>query len=158
MIPHGSSQQIGGRPGLPPRAWAVAVIGCLVVFSVCWQVRRPYDDRVAVVGTVRFRGKPLAKGIIRYLPQEPGLAPAGAVISHGRYRIRSDNGLMPGLYAIMITAAGPSSAGNVDSPESWRMTEMIPSDYNRRTNLFRSVQRGRNNVIDFDLSAPPTAE
>jgi hypothetical protein len=140
-----------GKP-LSPIRRAVAIAVCLGIVAVGWQSLGLLHDRVAVTGTVHFRGKPLAKGIIRFIPLESGLEPGGAVIVEGRYLIPGSNGLAPGLYAIRITAPRLSSAGNDGTAESARTTELIPFDYNQRTSLFRSVQRGRSNVLDFDLS------
>lgn len=131
---------------------AIAIAALLGIVFLGWQFRGLLDERVAVAGTVHFRGRPVSKGIVRFIPQEPGLEPGGANIVEGRYRITKSSGLVPGLYAIMITAPTLSGTGNDSPPQSARMTEMIPFDYNQRTILFRSVQRGRSNVLDFELS------
>lgn len=150
-------QRYATRQGLAPSDWAIAIAVLLGIVTLGWQFRGLLDERVAVAGTVHFRGRPLAQGIIRFLPQESGLEPGGAIIVQGRYRITKSSGLVPGLYAIMITAPTLSGAGNDGTNQSARMAEMIPFDYNHRTMLFRSVQRGRSNVLDFELSPPSVA-
>lgn len=150
-------QRYAKRQGLAPTDWAIAIAVLLGIVTLGWQFRGLLDERVAVAGTVHFRGRPLPKGIIRFLPQESGLEPGGAVIVQGRYLITKSSGLVPGLYAIMITAPTLSGGGNDGTPQSARTTEMIPFDYNQRTMLFRSVQRGRSNVLDFELSPPSVA-
>lgn len=144
-------RSVDGKP-LSPIRWMMVIAVCLGIVAVGWQSCGLLHDRVAVTGTVQFRGQPLAKGIIRFLPLESGLETGGAVIVEGRYLIPMSNGLVPGLYAIKITAPRLSSAGNDGRAESAKMTELIPFDYNQRTTLLRSVQRGRSNVMDFDLS------
>ena len=141
-----------GKP-LSPIRWAITIAVCLGIVAVGWQSRGLLHDRVAVSGTVYFRGQPLARGIIRFIPLESGQETGGAVIVEGRYLIPGSRGLLPGLYAIRVTAPRRSSAGNHDTSEIARMAELIPFDYNQRTTLFCSVQRGRSNVLDFDLSS-----
>lgn len=140
----------------PPRRARSSTVIALSIFSgilgLWWWLDDSSTGRVAVTGTVRFRGEPLARGIIRFLPQERGLQPGGSIISCGRYLITSGNGLMPGLYSIAITAPKPVAPVNEVTLQPRKLIELIPSDYNRRTTLFRSLQRGPRNVLDFDLS------
>jgi hypothetical protein len=150
-------QRYAKRQGLAPSNGAIAIAVLLGIVTFGWHFRGVLDERVAVAGTVRFRGSPLPKGIIRFLPQEAGLEPGGAIIVQGRYLITKSSGLVPGLYAIKITAPTLSGDGNGGTAQTTRLTELMPFDYNQRTMLFRSVQRGRNNVLDFELSPPSAA-
>lgn len=133
-----------------------AAIGVgLVAFG--WPFYDPFNERIAIEGTVGFRGELLAKGIIRFLPQEPGLEPGGAIIRKGRYAIAASKGLTPGIYSIVITSPRPSVRRSEDAEAPEKVIELIPSDYNRQTTLFCSVQRGQK-IYDFDLSPPPALE
>lgn len=140
---------------LAQKSLLIALAVALAILIIGSRFRGLANNRVSVAGRISFRGEPLAKGIIRFLPQESGLEPGGAIISGGEYQISSESGLMPGLYAITVTAPTPPPAlGSESQGQLMQITELIPSDYNRQTTLFRSVQRGRSNDLNFDLSPP----
>jgi hypothetical protein len=88
---------------------AVMALAC-VVADGC---RRPSFETVRVRGTMTYQGKPVAGGIIRFLPVDAkkGRSAFTATGSGGAYEVKtlSDSpGLVPGEYLVTATNQGPS--------------------------------------------------
>jgi hypothetical protein len=119
------------------------------------------DDlpRVAVSGTVTFGGEPLAQGRIQFEPASAeAKITAGGEITDGRFAISRDQGPTPGDYRIMITSSAPRSPGGDKSPgaeSKGKMqapaVELIPKEYNSKTQLTAKVEAGKSNAFDFPL-------
>ena len=114
--------------------------------------------REAVEGTVTLDGKPIATGLVTFLPDSPEASTqGGGAISGGKYSIPAEQGLVPGAYKIVISAGDDTPEKQVDNNEAPGMPpipakEAIPSDYNTKSLLKAEVRAGGPNKFDFSLS------
>ncbi|MBX6313500.1 MAG: hypothetical protein IRY99_11375 [Isosphaeraceae bacterium] len=111
--------------------------------------------RQEVSGTVTLNGQPLEDGSIQFQPAGTGQGAAvsgGSMITNGRYRIRRDQGLVPGTYKVMIFSHGETS-GDASEPgaQTGPPPELIPAQYNAATTLTAEVTTDKPNVFNFDL-------
>jgi hypothetical protein len=85
-------------------------IACvLVTVLVCGCGGERGPQRVLVSGTVTHNGKPIANGMIRFVPvQTSAVPPSGAFIVDGKYTIDSHGGVPVGTHRIQIEAYRPS--------------------------------------------------
>lgn len=119
-------------------------------------------SRHPISGMVKFDGKPLASGMIQFFPTAtagPAIA-AGATIAGGQYAIPTSEGLVPGPYKVMISSAGgKEKAVAGESTEEGAMPglgplhapELIPAQYNAKSELTVNVTEEGPNEFDFDL-------
>lgn len=102
-----------------------------------------------VTGTVKGDGKPIPNAIVTFYPQgEGGRASAGRTDEEGGYELvysRQEKGAVVGKHMITITTA--VDGGDYGDTIA---KELVPAQYNAKSELFRDVKAGRN-VIDFDL-------
>jgi hypothetical protein len=111
------------------------------------------NGKLAVKGTVTFKGVNLAHGNIQFFPLEAvGGESAGAMIKNGTYEIPGVHGLSPGRYKVVI-----SCAEEVKTPpknfkgSSLPTEEKLPPEFSSFQNSTQVVQvtaQGKN-VFDF---------
>lgn len=121
-------------------------------------------ERIFVEGAASYRGKPLEKGEIRFVPIQGTKGPANtAQISEGRYRIIERGGVPAGMYRVEIQAfraipnAKPYTQDQADGrwdikagdiPEE----QFLPIQFNRTSKLEVLIDAGGSEVTkDFDL-------
>lgn len=125
----------------------IVFIGSLVLLGGCG----PADGLADVRGTVTLNGKPLANATIEFQPLEPGQSPSSAKTDEsGNYRLMytlSAVGVVPGKHRITISTAETCFD---DEGGEYESEELVPAEYNRDSELQRTVESGRNR-IDFDL-------
>ena len=116
---------------------------------------------VEVTGEITLDGQPVADGMISFVPpsSEKSLKPAWSKINSGRYSISAGRVLQPEIpYRVEILAYHktgreiPSAVpgGGLEQ----EIVQIIPTEFNRKSTLKRTVQAGENE-IDFDLKTPP---
>lgn len=115
------------------------------------------QNRLPVAGRVTFNGTPLARGSIRFEPQEgPKAIVSGALIVQGTYTIPKDRGLPPGKYLVRINAAAPASKSSAEKPpgpdDEVSSRELIPPEFNVQSTQVVEVQTGTNEFA-FDITA-----
>jgi hypothetical protein len=138
----------------------VLVVGC----------SDPYAGRVAVSGTVKFKGEPLKYGVILFEPMEKQDTTSGAPIANGKYDIPRSQGLKAGKYRLRVTAGdgvtpaaslrkktkegeeehkggGPGGSTNIISKE------LIPPTWNSATQQTVTIEGSGPNTKDFDIPA-----
>jgi len=102
----------------------------------------------SVSGTVLLDGAPLAGAIIMFEPKESGAASTGVTDEQGHYTLiysAEKNGAVPGVHVVSISKL-TSEMGE----------ETLPSVYNSRSTLQKTVEAG-DNQIDFELESKPAA-
>jgi hypothetical protein len=121
--------------------------------------------REPVSGSVSVEGKPLAKGLITFLPSDPNVpTQGGGVITDGEYSIPKDQGLVPGKYKVVISAPESNGQAIVDKTNDMPgmaptlAKEAIPSQYNKDTRLTAEVTAGGKNVYEFKLTNAPAGK
>ncbi|MCA9193222.1 MAG: hypothetical protein KDB03_15730 [Planctomycetales bacterium] len=105
-----------------------------------------------VEGTVKLDGKPLPNAMLEFFPQTGGGLSAGRTDENGHYELyygREGMGAEIGEHLVQIRTAGVGPAEGDYGPTS---KELIPVQYNNRSELIRTVESGRN-TFDFDLES-----
>jgi len=119
---------------------------------------KPKIERAIVHGMVRFNGKPLSSGTIRFIPTAGTTPPGAADIVDGAYRVVARGGVPVGTHKIEITAFRMPPPGTVN-PEREAMKrehpyftfpemeeQYIPSKYNQKTELTLTIPPGSADV------------
>jgi len=118
--------------------------------------------REAVSGGVSIDGKPLAKGLITFLPADAETATqGGGPILDGKYTIPRDQGLVPGKYKVVVSSPEnkpekfPDQGFNNNAPGMLPIPpkEVVPSQYNTDSLLTAEVKAGAKNMFDFNLTS-----
>jgi len=127
----------------------------LAFLSGCHDASRRYG----VSGTVTLKGEPLPQGVVSLVPISPDSpTPGSAVIADGKFRIASEQGLLPGRYRVSISSpdgktpvadpnAAPGPSGNFTSKDR------IPPEFNLRSNLEVEVKPDTS-VNSFEFKIP----
>jgi hypothetical protein len=112
-----------------------------------------------VTGIVRLDGELLARGWISFVPVDDGDKAAtdrgpggGATIGEGRYQI--EKGLMAGKYRIEIQGVREVPGKHMIDPFGAAVTKevnVVPPEFNVRSNLIREVKAGSNTIDFLDL-------
>lgn len=107
-----------------------------------------------VEGTVTLDGQPLADASVVFAPQSG--RPAGAKTdAEGRYELsfsQGRKGAMPGVHRVMISTAADASQTADGQPIPARK-ETVPAKYNASTELEFTVESGKTNVANFNLTS-----
>jgi hypothetical protein len=130
----------------------VVLVAGLLVLGGCGK-GRPASQEVS--GQVAFQKQPLRKGLIEFIPANPGGTSAGAVIRDGRYTVRPEAGLLPGNYRVRIVPKVPMRADWDEStekrPPGPSHPIQIPDKYNINSVLTAEVKAEGRQTIDFNL-------
>jgi hypothetical protein len=136
----------GGRFVKPLRRFFLAALAAAIV-SGCG----PGDPRLAVSGTVKFKGQLLDQGRIEFHPPENKGTMSGAVIKNGRYDIPRDKGLAPATYEVRIYSYDEKGAkAGVPAEAGLGFNERISKKYNAASTLKADVKPG-NTTFDFSV-------
>jgi hypothetical protein len=111
------------------------------------------DPRLAVSGTVRFKGHALDQGRIEFHPPGGKGTFSGATIQGGRYQIPQANGLIPATYEVKIFSydiKGAKVASEIPGEPGTGFKERIAGKFNRATELRADVKPG-NTTFDFSV-------
>ncbi len=113
---------------------------------------------VVVSGTVRYEGRALDNGEIRFLPQAGTAAPTnGSRIVNGRYAVVARGGLLPGSYRVEIesrSTVGNEPAMPAEGEGPPRPAVNIPARYNSESTLEAEIPaEPREQSLDYDLTA-----
>jgi hypothetical protein len=112
------------------------------------------NDRVAIHGTVTYKGTPLKAGTVTFSPKEQtkGTMEAAA-ITEGKYALPADKGLFPGTYAVSIsspdTKGAPAGDAVPGAPRHAR--ELLPERHNTKSTRTIELSAGGTREFNFDL-------
>ncbi|MFO0808562.1 MAG: hypothetical protein U0746_08065 [Gemmataceae bacterium] len=112
-------------------------------------------DKPGVVrGEVTLDGKPLASGLIRFVPSDGKTGTADAKIVDGRFVAEK---VPPGAKRVEISAAkvtGRQKAYDTpDSPVVETTVELLPAKYNVKSELTMTVKPGEQDAPKFELTS-----
>lgn len=114
--------------------------------------------RFAVSGTVKYKDAPIPIGTVTFLAEDTGAVAGGATIKDGAYEIPAAGGLPAGRYKVSVSYPDPKGAvpapkeGEAPGPgPSKEVKELLPSKYNRDTELRAEVKADGANTFPFDL-------
>jgi hypothetical protein len=138
------------------------LLGCVlaaVCFAGCGD-RGP--ERIVVSGTVRFAGKPVGEGMIRFMPVAASAVPmAGAYIQDGKYRIDGRGGVPVGTHKVEIEGIRINMAalkpGQPVPKSAWERgaprVQYVPDNFNLNSTLKVTIEPGSPEVTkNFDLT------
>ena len=137
--------------------WVISVVACVMIcIDGCGN---DADGRLAIEGTVTFKGSPLDNGSIEFTPLESppaGVAEtkSGAPIMAGQFTIPAINGLMPGKYRVRITAGSQTDvpdSGGLPVPGGPSGVERIPAEYNVKSQLEATVTAAGPNTFSYEI-------
>jgi hypothetical protein len=111
--------------------------------------------RRAIQGTVTFRGQPLKHGSIQFSPEDMqhGVG-SGAVITDGSFQIPEPQGLPPGKYKVVISAAeSASTAPSTEPPgaSGQLAVELIPAEWNVDGKHSVEIKSDVDAQVNFDI-------
>ncbi|WP_171475313.1 carboxypeptidase-like regulatory domain-containing protein [Frigoriglobus tundricola] len=113
-----------------------------------------------VDGTVKLKGQPLQDGTVSFEPLDGQPSRATAIVSAGAYSIPRASGLVPGKYLIRISAGDGKTAVNPVDPSkppgpggstNIISKELVPADWNVKSNQERTVAKDGSNRFEFDI-------
>lgn len=150
------------------RPRALPLLGlCLLGVPLVMHVagcRRLSDEpvRVVVTGSVSYRGKPVAKGEIRFVPTKESKGPVTiAKITDGQFRAEAKGGVPVATQRVEILgyAPDPKYKGQEQkrppmfSADEWPpRLQYLPNKYNTESTLELIVASGQGDIHkDFDL-------
>lgn len=125
----------------------------IVIASGCGGADGP--EIASVRGTIKMDGEPLPNATVLFIPQAGG-RPAGArTDENGEYELNFGSGrqgAIPGENKVRISTLSdpmPDEEGNMvpGSPEK------VPRQFNTATTLTFTVEDGKENIADFDISS-----
>lgn len=139
------------------RMWQAEIVACLIITG-CSGPDGP--QRVAVEGNVTMDGVPLAKGLIRFVPQRPARGPrVGGPIVDGRYRFEQPGGPVVGTMRVEIwpdesdllrQALAHPAESHKHNPANL-LANQIPIRYNDQSRLVVETTSEDPNRFDFEL-------
>jgi hypothetical protein len=138
--------------------WALAP-ATMVLLAGCGGDRGP--ERAVVSGAVTLNGKPLADGMIRFVPAADAQVPAsGAPIVDGAYCVKGHGGVPVGTFKVAIEGyrpiANPKAVPFSMPPHSKdgpMKSQFLPPKYNAQTQLEATIAPGSGAVTkNFDLT------
>ena len=138
-------------------AYRLLIATAIIVLAGCGD-RGP--QRVIVSGLVTFNGKPLADGMIRFLPTADSQVPvSGSPIVEGAYCVKNRGGVPVGTYKVLIEGYRPMTlpTGVVGpmpphSKDGVAKGQFLPPKYNTQTQLDAVIAPGsREATKSFEL-------
>ncbi len=135
------------------------------------------DDlpRLPISGRVTFDGEPLSGAWIEFRPKGGAdVTTLGAMIDEGRFSVSRSDGLVPGDYRVTISKAEAPDAGGAmvkseplpkgkvtkamklkkAAPNPFGFAkQLIPEQYNRKSQLVAKVEEGKANDFEFALTS-----
>lgn len=127
----------------------------MLAATVCGGCSSGESDTVSVVGNVSFDGQPIEEGAIAFFSQEGHTVTAA--IRAGKYAMSQQHGPRAGKYSVRISGRRKSGrkAKATDysgGQETDLYEQFVPAIYNERTKLRVTIEAGKENTHNFDLS------
>src|SRR5687767_1401487 len=107
------------RPMTKSRYPAVWVVCTVTLLAGCGGPGA--GDRLAISGTVKWKGEPLAEGTIDFVAADQNRT--GGMIQNGAYKIPREQGLPPGKYQVVISSIAGSGVVSSEPPGPEAMSQ-----------------------------------
>ncbi|WP_165250700.1 hypothetical protein [Paludisphaera soli] len=107
-------------------------------------------------GSIRFEGKPLAKGTVRFLSVDAENPKCfGGYVNNGRYEVPAEFGLVPARYVVEFSSIHSDDMERMlkarQRGEDLELKEEIPARYSRNSEVQVDLSSGGVLEVDFDL-------
>jgi hypothetical protein len=127
-------------------AFTLAIIGC----------SDQYAGRQELSGKVSLRGEAIKEGTISFDPLEGQDTNGFGQILKGEFKIPRQNGVKTGRYRVRISAGDGKTPANSEAGAPGGSTnivskELIPAEWNIRSNQEVTVVADRPNTLDFEI-------
>lgn len=149
----------GAMSVVQPRHATLSGAACLVLIVGCSSSN---TGRMAVTGTIRLDGQPLAHGSIVLIPVRPTRGPSvAAKVKEGAFDLPPTDGPAPGTYRVEIRGDVLSQMPyDISDPREYLKhgpprlpPDPIPSRYNSQSELEITVSADGGNAFVFDLTS-----
>jgi hypothetical protein len=136
---------------IPARLTTLVAIAIALLVAGCGggNKRRP------VSGTITFKGHPLDEGHVTFVSTTEPIGPvAGAPIRNGKFEIRADMGIEPGMYRVLISSpkgVGERTPEQIAAGASIPAKEQIPPEYNTESKLTVEITRDGPNTFTWKI-------
>jgi hypothetical protein len=112
-------------------------------------------QRGIVSGKVSYQGRPVADGMIMFVPTKGTKGPStNATITDGVYKVNVRGGVPVGIHRVEIdafrTATGPAS-GVAALGNGPRKEQYLPKNYNRESTLEATIEAKEEQTQNLDL-------
>ena len=120
---------------------AMTVLTALLILTLA-SCDGDVGGRLAISGTVEYKGEPVQQGSIEFIPHPGGKTQSGSTITNGRFSIPKDKGLEPGVYTVKISSMEglepPAEPGGLPGKDP---KELLPAKYNTKSTLTKEVTK-----------------
>jgi hypothetical protein len=141
----------------------VVVAGCDATPRMNYEAANLIQAR----GTVKLDGQPLPNAVVTFESPQNGTQSYGMTDTSGSYRLQFDSrmtGVTPGQKLVKISTTrkilglnqseGGGETDPANEPKADRSQEVVPPEYNRKSQVIVDVVPSRQ-VYDFDLKSKP---
>jgi hypothetical protein len=130
----------------------------IVVAPVACNRGPALPQRGPLEGSVTLNGKPVGKGLIRFMAIDPGGINVVANIADGKYHVATGEGPAKGKYRIefSVPSATKRRIPNDDIPGQFieEAPETLPPRYHRNSDIVRDYDPAQTQPYDFELTTP----
>jgi hypothetical protein len=134
------------------------VLLLIVVVPVACNRGPTMPSRGPLEGTVTLNGKPVGKGLIRFMAIDPNGINVLANITEGKYHVPAAEGPAKGKYRIefSVPSATKRRVPNDDIPGQFieEAPETLPPRYHRNSDIVRDYDPANSQAYDFNLTTP----
>jgi hypothetical protein len=150
---------------VPQRLYAAAGTALGIAICGCGASTADARPRIAVTGTVTLDGQPVENAVIRFVPLPEVKGPtASIVIESGKFGLPAYAGPVAGPHRVVIES---TDHGGIAPDDETALAELaagkrkpaknlkIPSIYNARSTLQRTIRTDSPNEFEFTLVTKP---
>jgi hypothetical protein len=134
--------------------WIMKTLPVVIFVAAAGCGSRDGLDRVLVSGNVTFKGAPLAKGQIRFIPAENTIGSITVEpIDNGFYTSEDVGGVPAGVHRVEIRGYDPEVYAKAPKgPGSPPIPQLLPKKYNHQSELTANLESGKSEeTLNFDL-------
>jgi len=129
------------------------------VLGIGWLVRDYVGDKEVptqgLSGTIRFGGRPMPRGIVRFVSMDSLQCAAGSYVKNGRYEVPAELGLAPARYHVEFSSSDDETLRQMiaatNRGETFEVKEEVPERYNRFSEIEVDLSSGSVLEAHFDL-------